>query len=537
MSRSAWWLVLAVCACDADPEEDVAPVDAGSAECPAAGRSRGCGVGVGRCEQGTQVCGDDGRWSACVYERRPADETCNGGDDDCDGTVDEALTRACGREVGACRAGVETCVDGDWGECAGAVTATDEVCDAVDQDCDGAVDEGVRRACGSSVGVCAPGLERCVDGGWSACDAAPREGERLERCDGLEDEDCDGQVDEGCPCEVGASVECGSDVGRCRPGIQHCVGEAWTECEGAIEPADERCNDADDDCDGELDEGATNACGGCGPVPDEACNGADDDCDGLTDEGVTNACGMCGALPPEACNEVDDDCDGATDEGVANACGACGEVPAEACNAEDDDCDGAIDEGVTNACGACGEVPAELCNGDDDDCDGRTDEEVAGAGEPCAEVEGQCERQGQLVCLGAEAQVVCDAPPPVVRLERCNGDDDDCDGVIDEAVSAHGPTFAVSDHGSIFALRVPARRGDRLVSAWHESNRVLPNNRPAGWRLLGLDGRPLGEVHHVDAGGHFRARFHRRRDPRRLPASVDPIPPRRRQPELDPRPG
>ena len=50
----------------------------------------------------------------------------------------------------------------------------------------------------------------------------------------------------------------------------------------------------DDDCDGEVDEGVRNACGGCGPTPEEVCNGVDDDCDGIIDEGAVNACGRCG---------------------------------------------------------------------------------------------------------------------------------------------------------------------------------------------------------------------------------------------------
>jgi len=83
--------------------------------------------------------------------------------------------------------------------------------------------------------------------------------------------------------------------------------------------APEVCNGLDDDCDGVVDNGVTNACGSCGPVPTEVCNGADDDCDGAIDEGTTNACGGCGSVPVEVCNAVDDDCDGAVDEGVCAA--------------------------------------------------------------------------------------------------------------------------------------------------------------------------------------------------------------------------
>ncbi len=83
----------------------------------------------------------------------------------------------------------------------------------------------------------------------------------------------------------------------------------------------------------------------------EVCNMADDDCDGLVDEGVTNACGGCGAVPAEVCNGADDDCDTRVDEGVSNACGGCGPVPTEICNRIDDNCNGVIDEG--GVCGTC----------------------------------------------------------------------------------------------------------------------------------------------------------------------------------------
>ena len=157
-------------------------------------------------------------------------------------------------------------------------------------------------------------------------------------------------------------TECGST------GEQTCV-KIWGPCE----PPEETCNGMDDDCDGIVDNGVQNACGGCGEIPDEICNGVDDDCDGQVDEGVKNACGACGPVGTEVCNGVDDNCDGQIDEGVSNACGGCGPVPQEVCNGIDDDCDGQVDEGVSNACGGCGPVPQEVCNGIDDDCDGIVD--------------------------------------------------------------------------------------------------------------------------------------------------------------------
>ncbi len=120
------------------------------------------------------------------------------------------------------------------------------------------------------------------------------------------------------------------------------------------------------------------------PGAAEACNNADDDCDGALDEALgERACGVgaCRVLAPvcvagrpaactagapsaELCNGVDDDCDGVTDEGAGvTRCGvgACeraadciegaeaqctpGPASIEACNGIDDDCDGVVDQG------------------------------------------------------------------------------------------------------------------------------------------------------------------------------------------------
>ncbi|MBX7196090.1 MAG: hypothetical protein K1X94_28805 [Sandaracinaceae bacterium] len=219
-------------------------------------------------------------------------DPCNDGfDGDHDGEVDEGCScvpgtvQRCFRGdpllagTGACGWGSQDCAStgaefGVWDSCHGDGSPTAEVCDGVDNNCDGATDEGCEcpagamRECysgttGEGVGLCHGGHETCVieAGGstWSGC-----EGEVLpaadETCDGVEDEDCDGLVDEGCDCTVGATRSCYGGppgtlgVGSCRGGMQSCSAAGWGACMGAVLPGTERCTGGlDEDCDGDAD--------------------------------------------------------------------------------------------------------------------------------------------------------------------------------------------------------------------------------------------------------------------------------------------
>ncbi|MCB9597911.1 MAG: C-type lectin domain-containing protein [Sandaracinaceae bacterium] len=134
-----------------------------------------------------------GTWFCDV--REPTPETCDGFDQDCDGVIDDGLTRACSN---SCGSGIETCLSGVYTGCT-APTPTTEVCDNVDNDCNGMVDDLPPRPCTVSGGCGAvTGTETCAGGVWT-CSAMGI----TEACNGRDD-DCNGIIDDGaaCPCPV-----------------------------------------------------------------------------------------------------------------------------------------------------------------------------------------------------------------------------------------------------------------------------------------------------------------------------------------------
>ncbi len=101
---------------------------------------------------------------------------------------------------GACRAGATFCVGGARGPCIGAIGPSPESCNGIDDDCDGTADEAVelgKISCG--LGACKVTVDACTSGQPTQC-LSLSSASKVEVCDGL-DNNCNGSVDEvGCGC-------------------------------------------------------------------------------------------------------------------------------------------------------------------------------------------------------------------------------------------------------------------------------------------------------------------------------------------------
>jgi len=270
---------------------------------------------------------------------------------------------------------------------------TEEVCDALDNDCDAATDEDLERACAT---ICGTGLERCAAGSWAGC-TAPRPA--AEACDGARDEDCDTVVDEGCECVESETRPCGLDIGECTAGTQSCAAGAWGDCAGATGPAEEECDALDNDCDATVDEGCLCATGdvrACG-TDAGACSAGTQTCIG----GAWGGCAGSVDPAPEECEGTDDDCDTVVDEGCL-----CEEGATRPCGTEAGECAAGNQVCAAGAWSGCqGAVwpRGEVCDGLDNDCNGVADNDaVCPDGKTC--------REG--MCAGEDVQVPDEVPPP-----------------------------------------------------------------------------------------------------------------------------
>ncbi len=168
-------------------------------------------------------------------------EKCNDQDDDCDGLIDEdfpdkGLDCDDGK-LGVCRGtGAFVCkADGTGTFCditSPGAAPSEEVCNGLDDDCDGLVDEGL--VCNG----CVPQPEVCNG--------------RDDDCDGLIDEEPDVSTHDPSVGGTCGSLSAPNDQAPCQLGTLRCVNGS-ARCVGFVGPGTETCNGRDDDCDGRVD--------------------------------------------------------------------------------------------------------------------------------------------------------------------------------------------------------------------------------------------------------------------------------------------
>ena len=336
-------------------------------------------------------------------------EICDGLDNDCDGEVDED----------------QSDLDAD-----GICDRLDfEECDGLDNDGDGLVDEEFGDADED-------GLADCID---------------EEECDGL-DNDGDALIDEGLPDSDADGICDELDLEEC-DGLDN-DGDGFVDedfldndGDGVADCVDsEACDGLDNDGDGVVDEGYpdTDEDGIADCLDEEECDGLDNNGDGRVDEGFgdSDADGIADCIDEEECDGLDNDGDGVTDEGYGDADGDgvsdC--IDVEECDGLDNDGDGEVDEdfsdGDSDGIADCMDI--EDCDGLDNDGDGEVDEDFAdsdGDGsadcvdtEECDGLDNDGDGDVDEGFGDSDGDGICDG----MDVEECDGLDNDGDGDVDE---------------------------------------------------------------------------------------------------------
>ena len=398
---------------------------------------------------GDGFAGDDDCDDSDASINPDADEACDGIDNDCDGEVDEDLTQTWyadqdGDGFGDPGGGLDSCEPGagyvdNADDCDDTDVAihpdADELCDGVDNDCDGAVDEDdatdattwYADADADGYGDTAVSQQSCDEpSGFVAvtgtadsdCDDTDTtiNPAAAELCDGV-DNDCDGAVDEDDATDASTWYADNDGDG---------FGDGSVSQVGCEAPSGFVANGSDcDDTDANINESAA-----------ELCDGVDNDCDGTADERD--------ALDASTWY-ADDDADGFGDVGSTTV--ACDEPSGYAADSSDcDDSDATISPAV-----------AELCDGVDNDCDGTVDEDDSADASTWyadADADGYGDAGAiQVACTAPSGHIAdssdCDDSDAAVNpaaTELCDGMDNDCDGIVDEDDATDAATwYADSD--------------------------------------------------------------------------------------------
>jgi hypothetical protein len=359
-----------------------------------------------------------------------------------------------------------------------------EVCDNVDNDCNGKIDETTNKdtdlencgACGHrcaflnaaascTAGACVRGA--CADGFVDAnkldsdgCECGQTNG-GVEICDGI-DNDCNGLVD-----DVPAAGFM-TDPQHCGACNHNCT--TLPNASGACVAAAcvvTSCQFGHADANKDPSDGCELACPGGFVGGVEVCDGVDNDCDGKIDAdddslvGVDNFCaqrGECAGSKP-VCQGGGWVCNyGPTVELTAPNTIIGNETR---CDGKDNDCDGCIDESFPEvglqpaAAGAsCAATTASACH----------DSGV-----------GLCQGQGHFVCNAQGTGTTCSITTPgaAPAAEVCDGQDNDCDGVVDnggasDPARVKEPMVAISGGGlasTVWIYAYEAARPDATAGA------------------------------------------------------------------------
>ena len=337
--------------------------------------------------------------------------------------------------------GVQVCQASGWSACTAQLPSV-EICDGLDNDCNGKIDENFAKLdqpCGS--GVCAGGAWTCsVDQKSMVC-STDKFADSSDACFNGIDDNCNGQTDENCFCDTASTQTCAEqkkpqyndidgdgvpDANDCAPwdsskhalfgltpaAYEPCCKQAKPiENKSETEPVSAATADCDKNCDKlvqgcfktDLDQDGSPAPGDCNDsdatihpgAPDKCADGIDQNCDGtdaVCDKSIDADGDGYNALPDDG-----QDCDDTAPK---------------------------VHPGAT-----------ELCNGYDDNCDGFVDEGNPGGGAACGESKGVC-KLGTNVCshLGLVEEIVC-VGGISGTTEICNGKDDDCNGLTDDGTN------------------------------------------------------------------------------------------------------
>jgi hypothetical protein len=205
------------------------------------------------CGTGTKTCRNDGTWSNCTgVTKYPQPEVCNGEDDDCNNIVDDIKVNGVpGNSIQSTHC-----------QCYGSslLAATNEICDGIDNNCDGQIDEngnccdeGDTQPCARTQGICTGAVKTCTGGKFGDCSILPK----AKDCTSSLDNDCNGLIDSEEPGCLATCADMDGD-GYGSPGTDSCANGPSEDCndnDATIYPgAPPTCNGKDNNCDGSTDD-------------------------------------------------------------------------------------------------------------------------------------------------------------------------------------------------------------------------------------------------------------------------------------------